>query len=148
MEKYIKEFLKEQKEKRKTYKSMIDFCCDSLILNNYIIQETSKNGYYWEITNGNDIYYTNEEGDYITQEEAQELEEQGEEVNEHYEDIYQYFIIGDHDAQRLETYTNEIIFHNEDLDMYILGVTHCGTSWDYVPANWKEPQEEEENKED
>lgn len=147
MERYIIDFLKEQKEERKTYKSMIDFCCDSLVLNNYIMQETSKSGYYWEITNGSDIYYTNEEGDYITQEKAQELEEQGGEVYEHYEDIYQYFIIDGRDAERLETYTNEIIFYCEDLDLYLLGVTHCGTSWDYVPSNWKEPQEEE-NEED
>lgn len=36
------EFLKELKEERTTYKDMIDFCCDSLILNNDIIGELSK----------------------------------------------------------------------------------------------------------
>ena len=38
----MKEFFKELKEKRKDYRAMIDFCCDSLILNNYIVQELQK----------------------------------------------------------------------------------------------------------
>lgn len=40
--KKMKEFFKELKEKRKDYRAMIDFCCDSLILNNYIVQELQK----------------------------------------------------------------------------------------------------------
>lgn len=117
-----KDFLKQLKEERKTYKSMIEFCCDDMILNNYIMPELTKNGFYFETYCGEDY---NEEEDY-------------------FEDIYQYFIIDGQDAERLSTYTNEIVYYNEELDLYILGVTHCGTGWDYVPSNWKDINEEDE----
>lgn len=111
-----KEFFDELKKERTTYKDMIDFCCDSLILNNYIIQELQKKDIYFDLYCGNDY---NEDED-------------------SYEEIYQYFIISERDAERLAEYTNEIVFYNDDLDIYILGVTHYGTAWDGVPANWKE----------
>lgn len=113
---YNKEFLKELKENRKTYSDMIDFCCDDLILNNYIMEELSKNGYYFDLYCGTDY----------------------DEENDTYFDIYQYFIISERDAERLSEYTNEIVFYNEQLDLYLLAVTHVGMRWDYVPANWKE----------
>ena len=47
-------------------------------------------------------------------------------------EIFQYFIISGNGAQILEDYTNEIVFYNNDLDMYVWGVCHWGTSWDYV----------------
>lgn len=143
MEQYIKDFLKEQKEKRLTYGDMIDFCCDSMILNNSIITETMKNGYYWETYTGSEFYYTDSEGERITEAEYCLKEENGEEVSEQCEDIYQYFIISGSDADRLATYTKEIVFYCDDLELYILGVTHWGTAWSGVPANWKEPEESE-----
>lgn len=47
-------------------------------------------------------------------------------------EIYQYYIISDEGAQILCEFTDEIVFYNEELDMYVWGVTHCGTGWDYV----------------
>ena len=47
-------------------------------------------------------------------------------------EIFQYYIIDDHGADILKRETNEILFYNDELDMYIWGVTHWGTSWDYV----------------
>lgn len=47
-------------------------------------------------------------------------------------EIFQYFIISDAGASILEDYTNEIVFYNQELDMYVWGVTHWGTAWDYV----------------
>lgn len=47
-------------------------------------------------------------------------------------EICQYFIISSAGASILEDYTNEIVFYNQELDMYVWGVTHLGTSWDYV----------------
>lgn len=47
-------------------------------------------------------------------------------------EIFQYFIISGNGAQILEDYTNEIVFYTSDLDMYVWGVTHWGTGWDYV----------------
>ena len=113
-------FFEDLKKDRTTYRDMIDFCCDSMILNNEIIPALMHKGFYFEIENGCDY---DEEEDY-------------------YYDIYQYFIIGASDAERLEEYTNEIVYYCEDLDMYLLGVTHFGTPWSGVPANWKDSIEE------
>ena len=47
-------------------------------------------------------------------------------------EIYQYYIISDEGASILCELTNEFVFYNEELDMYVWGVTHYGTGWDYV----------------
>ena len=47
-------------------------------------------------------------------------------------EIFQFYIISDNGARILKDYTNEIVFYCDSLDMYIWGVTHYGTSWDYV----------------
>lgn len=60
--------------------------------------------------------------------EIKELEAEQDEQPE----IFQFFIISGQGAEILEDYTNEIVFYNSDLDMYVWGVTHWGTSWDYV----------------
>lgn len=135
------QIIKEIKENRKTYREMIDFCCDSLILNNYIIEELSRKDFYFDTFCGSDVEYYDENGDEITEEQAREKEEQGEEVQEQYAEIYQYFLISERDAERLAEYTNELVLYNEILDIFILCVTHYGTAWDGVPANWKEEQD-------
>lgn len=53
-----------------------------------------------------------------------------------YEDIYQYYIIDDNLAHRLIDDTNEIIYYHHKLDVYILGVTHCGTAWNCVSSEY------------
>lgn len=53
-----------------------------------------------------------------------------------YTEIYQYYIINDDLAKRLID-INEIVYYHNDLDIYILGVTHFGTSWDYVLTDLK-----------
>ena len=63
-------------------------------------------------------------------------------TKDYYYDVYQYFIIDDRDAERLKEYTNELVYYCEVLDMYILGVTHFGTPWNGVPANWKDDDNE------
>ena len=57
-------------------------------------------------------------------------DEEGEEGE--YHDIYQYCIITDSGYSFLERYTDEIVYYHEELDMYLWGITHFGTSWDYV----------------
>ena len=47
-------------------------------------------------------------------------------------EIYQYYIISDEGASILCELTNEFVFYNEELDMYVWGVTHYGTGWNYV----------------
>lgn len=79
------------------------------VLNNDIIAKTQEIG-YWECVNGTE--YDEETGDY--------------------QEIYQYYIISQSGFETLQRFTDEIVFYNEELDMYVWGVTHYGTSWDYV----------------
>lgn len=67
----------------------------------------------------NEIYDIN---DRIT-----ELESEQEE-----REVFQWFIVDDWGARLLQQETNEIVYYNETLDMYLWGVTHYGTSWNYV----------------
>lgn len=46
-------------------------------------------------------------------------------------EIFQYYIVDNSGAELLEE-LNEIVFYCSDLDMYLWGVTHFGTAWDYV----------------
>ena len=115
-----KNFLKELQETRTTYKDMIDFCCDAIILNNSILPELSNKGFYFDVFCGSDY----------------------DEETDSYSEIFQYFVIDSQDAERLAEYTNELVMYNEDLDLYLLCVCHFGTCWDGVPANWKDNIEE------
>ena len=56
------------------------------------------------------------------------------EENDCCSEVFQWFIIDDNTAERLKEHTDEIIFYWPDADLYILGVTHWGTGWDYVTA--------------
>lgn len=67
------------------------------------------------------------------QEEIDEL--QAEQDNQH--EIFQYYIISDNLAQILQELTNEIIYYIPFLDVYVWGITHYGTSWDYVLTDIK-----------
>lgn len=51
--------------------------------------------------------------------------------------IFQDYIISEYGYRILSNYTDEIVFYNEKLDMYIWGITHYGTSWDYVLTDIK-----------
>lgn len=52
-------------------------------------------------------------------------------------DVYQYYIITYNGARLLGEFTDELVFYNEELDMYLWGITHFGTSWDYVLTDIK-----------
>lgn len=51
--------------------------------------------------------------------------------------IFQDYIISEQGYEFLSDYTDEIVFYNPKLDMYIWGITHFGTSWDYVLTDIK-----------
>lgn len=138
MEQYEKDFLNELREKRTTYADMINFCCDNCLLNNEIVPELEKSGFYFDNFCGSIERFFNENGDEITEDEYSELEGAYSEIKE----IYQYYIISERDAERLADYTNEIIIFNEDLDLYLLCVTHFGTAWSGVSSNWKNPEKD------
>lgn len=99
----------EKEHNRLSYKNLF-YDDDSLILCNNIAYDVDE----LELVSGN---YYDEEDDY-------------------YEDIYQYYIIDDSLADRLKD-INELIFYHNRLDVYVLGVTHFGTSWGYILTDLK-----------
>ena len=67
-----------------------------------------------------------------------ELENGGEEnADGYFYDVYQYYIITYGGARLLGEFTDELVYYNPDLDMYLWGITHFGTSWDYVLTDIK-----------
>ena len=101
--------------------SQIFYPDSSLILCNNIPQadesllENVESGSFW-------IYY-DENGNECDEENA---------VEQYANDIFQWYIIDNGTADRLKRSTDELIFYSEALDVYVLGVTHWGTGWDYV----------------
>lgn len=123
--------------------------CFDAVLNNEIMNLTYDIG-NWEqvsgiIDNSDEIEELEEKRDELEEEnenspsqilenEIKKIEEEIEEFeNEQDEgqEVYQWFIVDDWGARLLQD-INEIVYYNETLDMYLWGVTHYGTSWDYV----------------
>lgn len=88
------------------YKALAGIIGDC-ILNNYIFEFAGYENWYLE--NGSE---ETEDGYYL--------------------EVFQYYIITDSGARFLKDYTDEIVYYHEELDMYLWGITHFGTSWDYV----------------
>ena len=126
------------------------------VLNNDIINKTYDIG-YWEqesgwIDNADEIEELKEQAEELEylinddtpEEEETKLWEQIEEINRKIEEleeeqddqpeIFQYYIIDDNGAEICKEF-GEIVFYNETLDLYVWGVTHWGTAWDYVLTN-------------
>lgn len=80
------------------------------VLNNNIMEKGWQIGNGWELVNGSDH----------------------DEENDEYTEVFQWFIVSDNGAQLIQDYTDEILYYHEELDIYLWGVTHWGTSWDYV----------------
>ena len=83
------------------------------VLNNNIFSRGWDIGNGWELING---FEEDEEG-------LIELDPA---------EVYQWFIVSDNGAQMIQDYTDEILYYHEELDIYLWGVIHWGTSWDYV----------------
>lgn len=83
------------------------------VLNNSIFELGQGIGYGWELVNGLDFDY-----------EEEEIIEEPE--------VYQWYIVSSSGAEMIQDYTNEILYYHEELDIYLWGVTHWGTGWDYV----------------
>ena len=120
------------------------------VMSNDIIEKTRDIG-YWESIGANEEYYEYN-GDEYGYDELDELRDEYDDESEEYEaisealdnpyyhDIFQYYIVSDNGAEILAE-AGEIVFYNEELDMYVWGVTHWGTSWDYVLTNIKIEEE-------
>lgn len=128
-------------------------CFDS-VLNNDIMLLTYDIG-SWEqvsgiVDNSDEIEELEEKRDELEEENesnpSQILENEINEINEKIEEleneqdneleVFQWFIVDDCGARLLQK-INEIVYYNKELDMYLWGVTHYGTSWDYVLTNIK-----------
>lgn len=119
------------------------------VLNNDIISSTYDIGYWnqvsGQIDNSKEIEELGEMLDelvernednpsQILENEISKIEGEIEELeDEEYNkpEIFQYFIVDRLGAQLLQD-INEVLYYNEELDMYVWGVTHFGTGWDYV----------------
>lgn len=99
------------------------------------------------VVSGMRCKYINEDTDEeLTAEEYDALSE--EEQNGYVEyldmpEIFQYYIVGNN-AEDILAEAGEIVFYSEKLDCYIWGVTHYGTSWDYVLTDIKINTEEDD----
>lgn len=72
--------------------------------------------------------------------EIDRINEEIDTLNEEHEEngeIFQYYIVDDNGANLIQEYTTDPLFYCEAVDMYIWGVTHYGTSWDYVLTDIK-----------
>ena len=85
-----------------------------------------------------DLYANLESGElwHYYDAEGNEVEEDDDYETEEGVDIYQYYLIDDQTAHDLQDHTDEIIMYSEPLDLYVLGVTHFGTMWCGVDAEY------------
>ena len=88
-----------------------------------------------------EIYFVDDDGEEITGDAAEEIDNEIAELKERIEEledeqdeipeVFQWFIIDNAGAEICQEF-NEIVYYCEEIDLYLWGVTHYGTSWDYV----------------
>lgn len=122
--------------------------CFDTVLNNDIMQLTYDIGYWNQVSgiidNADEIEELEEKRDELEEQNesspSQILENEIDEINDQIEElereqddqeVFQWYIVDDWGARLLQD-IDQIVYYNETLDMYLWGVTHCGTSWDYV----------------
>ena len=66
----------------------------------------------------------------ILEDRIEELENEQDEQPE----VFQWYIVDENGARICREF-NEILYYNAEHDMYLWGVDHYGTSWDYVLTN-------------
>ena len=90
------------------------------VLNNDIIGACAKHDIYFEPYCGEDY----------------------DEETEEYTEVFQWYIVPKWAVDEILKDAGEIVYYCEELDIYLWGVTHWGTSWDYVltniPLNYRE----------
>lgn len=129
--------------------------CFDAVLNNDIMNLTYDIGSWDQVSgtidNSDEIEELEEKRDELEEENenspSQILENEIDEINEQIEEleneqneepeVFQWFIVDGCGARLLQQETDEIVYYNEMLDMYLWGVTHYGTSWNYVLTNIK-----------
>lgn len=56
------------------------------------------------------------------------------ELYNYHDDIYQYYIIDDYSSD-LFIELEYPVFYSNELNVYVVGITHYGTSWSYILTN-------------
>lgn len=82
---------------------------------------------YFETDDESEKEYIGEQIDRLNGE-IEDLEREQDEQQE----IFQYFIVSSNGADLIKEFTNDPLFYLPALDLYVWGVTHFGTAWDYV----------------
>lgn len=85
----------------------------------------------------NKLFYADINGEY--NEAEIEIGLDYDEENDNYIDIYQYFIVdfNNYTYSKMKELKKElgkefILYYLSNLDLYVVGITHFGTGWDYV----------------
>ena len=122
--------------------------CFDAVLNNDIMQLTYDIGYWYQVSGTvdntddieeleeklNELEEQNESSpSQILENEINEINDQIEELEREQDDkeVCQWYIVDDWGARLLQD-IDQIVYYNETLNIYLWGVTHYGTSWDYV----------------
>ena len=93
-----------------------------------LANEISKDFEYFEVVNGSEHY-----------------EDEDEDGEDTWVDVYQYYIISDKGYHILENLTDELVWYDSRLGVFVWGITHYSTSWDYVLTDIIIENKEEEN---
>lgn len=104
----------ETRSKRSSVTRLIEFYNIPMILNNDLIKVLP-----FEV-------YRNVEPDDDEEDDEEDLY-----LYESTPEVFQYYIIKEQDLF-IASLLNEPVFYNSEIDLYLLGITHWGTSWDYV----------------
>ena len=95
------------------------------------------------------LFYADINGQYI--EPSIEIGADYDEENDKYVDIYQYFIVdfNSYTYSKMQELSEQlgkefIMYYIEALDLYVVGITHFGTSWDYVLTDIEPTEDTEE----
>lgn len=94
--------------------------CNDIVKVDYDLYDNLESGELWR-------YYDAE---------GNEVEEDDDYESEEAIVIFQYYLIDDQTAHDLQYHTDEIILYSEMLNLYVLGVTHFGTMWCGVDAEY------------
>lgn len=92
----------------------------------------------------NDIveYYVDDNGYYIYEYDEEFNPNDDTEIEYSYSEVYQWYLVADNPYTReMLEQANQVWGYIEELDLLVWGVTHWGTSWDYVLTDIKLSEE-------
>ena len=102
------------------------------LIEEHIDDLENKLNYLDSLYDCNDVQYND------IQERIDQLKERIDELEQdNNPEIFQYYIISNSGKDILTYHTDEIVYYLPTLDSYVWGVTHYGTSWDYVLTDIK-----------